>query len=210
MNDSYLDDGLLGYIRNTARREVFRFGGYTFEDLVQEGHLCYCKVWNKYVKDGEKYGVLHDTPTPSAEQRKFFMELFKTTYRNHLSSLAWKNQYDVEIPMSSLVRSDQSETVAWELIMPVEQETATVGALIANAPAEIKQLLSLLINDATSLGAYRKARRHHSRETTNRYYCRQLGLDPGTDLVGMFNRHFLGESAMDQLEAAVGNIVRNG
>ena len=184
MNMLYMDEGMQGYIRGVIRRELFRFSGYAFDDMRQEAYLCYCKVWNKYA---DRF----DTPTPTPEQRKHFMGLFKTTFHNHLATLAWKCQYGVEVPISALMREGQTEANSWESVMPTEPEQATMGVLIATAPSEIKQLLSLLINDAV-VGPFRKARRRHSRETSNRYYCRKLGLSPGTDLVGMFNRHFLG------------------
>ena len=207
-NDPYLDDGLRAYIVIRARRSYRQIAGCTVEDLIQEGYYCYYKCRARYVgRDPdpvpvERLDAAVSTPkryrwlppeNPDKLARQHFMCLFKTTFARQIWTMIAKAPAGWERPISELGNGDECTTEdIWDRITPSEQETATAAVLLASAPAEIKQLFQLLISDAIS--GYRRfgKRRPIIRETTNRRFCRLLGLPPGYDIVGAVNRHFLG------------------
>lgn len=196
--DAYLDDGIHGFIRKTAFKYVWRIAGMDVEDLVQEGYLTYYHCRARYVgvrpkrrADGRRYRTLPRSPDPVA--RRHFMALFKRSFINRLNTLAVKQSAPMERVISEMLPADQNYDQYLEALMPVEQEAATVGALLESAPREVLQLFRLLIDDAIELSGYRRFGRGKNapRETTNQRFCRLLHLPPGTDIVGMTEKHFL-------------------
>jgi len=196
--DDYLDAGMRGWIVTTALRNFKRIDTFTRDDLIQEGYFCFFKCKSKYVgieglrkKDGTPCRFL-PVKDPDQQSRKHFQSLVMRTFGNRISDLALKQPRGWEVPISTVAKVDETIEQAWEDILPADNEVATVGALLANAPNEIKQLFDLLIRDAVQ--GYRRfgKHRHAPRETTNQLFCRYLGLKRGTDIVGQVERHFLG------------------
>jgi hypothetical protein len=205
--DPYLDEGMHGFIRNTAVKEFWRVAGWydTPADLVQDGYLCYCKC-KRYIGVGK----LPTVPTLPVH-RKHMMALVKTTFLRHIKyTIAGQMQWGKEVPVSQLVRDGAEDADPWETLLPKVSEVATLSALLRSAPAELQQLMELLAGDGTEVLGFRRSRLYRQktpgggtrivrrkkalRETTNQYYCRLLGIVPGTDVVGRLREFLSGQT----------------
>lgn len=174
------DAGVKGWIFNTARDNYWRVPSwYEFDDLVMDGYLCYAKCVKAYEHTPVDYGT-------KAEQ---LMAATRVAFMNHIFTLARKHSLK-EIPASALIREGEPDVDVLEQIAPPEEESATILTVLANAPAELKELIQLLLNDATGF-ARKQVSRRKLRETTNEYWCRLMGLDPATnDLRAKVEEHF--------------------
>lgn len=186
-DDPFLDAGMRGYITNTARKNFWRVAEwYPFEDLVQDGYLCFYKC-------RKHYPDLSDIADPTKAQRSWFFSLVKTTYLNHISTLAAKHRAVPERAVSQMGSDTSSEVAIWEMLLGAGAEESTFRVLLAQAPAEIKQVLELLAGDGADALQYLRTRlkRRFVRETTNEYLCRLGGVDSQTrDFVGEIQRYF--------------------
>ena len=165
--DVYLDLGMRGWIANFARKNYWRVcSWYSLEDLIQDGYMCFAKCRSRY---REKF----DTDNPTKDQRRHFQALVKTTFSNHISDLALKNRQLPMQPVSALAAVGESDT--WfEDKLSAEAPAATVTALLAGAPAELRALLVALTGDVSECIQRLGGRR----ETTNEFWCRLVGADP--------------------------------
>lgn len=198
MTDDYLDEGMRGWIHKTARKNLGRVANFDLDDLVQEGYFCYYKCRNRYVgvppkpnKDGMPRYLPPSNPDKVA--RRHFQCLVQTTFNNRIKDLAFRQPKGWELAISDLA-GERTLELAWESILPVQDEDASVLTLLKNAPAEFKQLFDLLIDDALGFTGYRRVgdRRRGRRETTNQRLNRLL-LDryPGRDISSEIERYFL-------------------
>jgi hypothetical protein len=195
MNDPYLDAGIHGHIVRLAKENVWRLAGYDIEDLIQEGYLCYAVVRHRYVgrrpkrrPDGRMRRSL-PPKRPDAIAQRHFMRLFQRTFLNRITTLARRQSKLKELLLNDLLKDNQTEEQAWEALLPPVEEAATVLSLLRAAPAEIKQLFALMVDDVVR--PYRRFGKGR-RETNNEYYCRLLGLPRGYDIGGLVEKHFLG------------------
>jgi DNA-directed RNA polymerase specialized sigma24 family protein len=205
--DPYLDEGMRGFIHSTARKEFWRVASwYELDDLVQDGYMCYYKC-------RDRYGVLSVKNHPSKADKKWMMSLVKTTFLNHVRhKLAGKMRYGHEVPVSQLGAPEAEFGDIWDSgIIPPQSEEATLAAMVAQAPYEIKQLMCLLAGDGAEVLGFKRSRnratevgtgkarrvkqgRRPIRETTNAYYCRVLGLNSDQhDLLKMVRDYFNGK-----------------
>lgn len=173
--DVFLDDGMRGYLVNTAKREHWRVRELCdLADLIQDGHLCYYKCYDRYVRPRADL-------TGTKGEKRWFQALVKTTFSNHITTLAGKHKGVSERPASDYtVMGEEGDSDIFEQNLPPQPELGTFMALLAKAPAELAELIKLLANDsAEALGFERKrVGRRLIRETTNERYCRILGIDP--------------------------------
>jgi hypothetical protein len=177
--DCCLDEGMRGFIYNTAKENFWRVASwYEFEDLVQDGYVCYYKCYNAY------YAAM------TKDHQKQMMALVATAFNNHIHTLAAKYQpAGYETPISHMADEGASEASVWDRIVPADAELGTLSAKLANAPAEIKQLVSLLAADV--IRGTRKVGRRALRETNNELFCRLLGKNPKeVDMVAQFKEYF--------------------
>jgi hypothetical protein len=186
--DLFLDAGMRGFIVNTAKREYWRVAELVdFEDLIQDGYVCYYKCFRRYTD-------ITSAKNPTKDQRRHFQSLVKTTFFNHISTLAAKHKGVSVKAVSQLPAAEaMSENEVWDTLMPSTPEEGTLRALLASAPAEIKQLAMLLASDGLSLLGFERKRkgRRLLRETTNEFYCRLLGRNPEQeDIVGRVRAYF--------------------
>lgn len=186
--DPYLDKGMKGFIVNVARKEFWKVASYyEFQDLVQDGYLCYSKC-------KQRLHARLQVENPTKEQRREVQAFVARAFFNHISTLASKRMGVHEQPVSSLLSEEaNSETELWDKLLPSTPEEGTLRTLLASAPAEIKQLAMLLASDGLSLLGFERKRkgRRLLRETTNEYYCRLVGRNPETDdLVGRVRAYF--------------------
>src|SRR6185312_11865843 len=136
-DDIFLDAGMRGWIVRTAKREYWRVAQLCdFPDLVQDGYLCYAKCRRAYLDPRPDL-------TGTRDEKRWFQSLVKTTYTNHIHTLAAKHKGVSELPASQLAADDSGEDAVWARL-PSQPELGTLQALVASAPAEIKQLMILL------------------------------------------------------------------
>lgn len=173
---AYLDEGTERWLHATARRNLWRVSAwYDYDDLVQDGYVCFQKCVNHY-------GRLQRKRRPKKNDRRNFMALVKRTFENHIHDLATAhNDQRVEKTVSAFISNDIISTEAWlERHGSVEEALGDVTTLVRNAPREIKKLIELLASDVRLHPPYeRKKARGKPRETNNEYWCRVLNdLDP--------------------------------
>lgn len=181
----FLDAGMRGFIINTARKEFWRVASwYEFDDLVQDGYLCFAKCYSRYVRTQP-----HLTGTP--DERRWFQALVRTTFYNHITDLA-KDRMRLHEEAASHFLSQPGETPEdiLEKNLPAQQELGSLSVLLAQAPWELLELIRLLAKDAGGF-QWQKVGRRSLRETTNEHYCRLLQIDPQErDIVGELKEHF--------------------
>ena len=170
--DAYLDEGMRGFIFNTAKKEFWKVASYyEFDDLVSDGYVCFYKCRKR----------LHErllVNNPTKDQRREVQAFVARAFFNHISTLATKRMGVHEMPEASLSTDDDQNV--FEELLPPQMEEATLLTLLASAPAELKQLIQLLVSDGLSLLKFERKRvgRRLVRETSNEFYCRLLGVDP--------------------------------
>jgi len=187
-DDPFLDEGARGYIVNTAKREFWKMAEwYELDDLIADGYLCYYRCRTRYLPRIQKH-----EPT-LAGQKKWLMALVKRAFFNHISTLASKRMAVHERAVSQFPKFEAAGTnAAWDALLPSQPEEGTFMTLLASAPAELKQLIQLLVQDGADLLKFDRKRAKHFmvRETTNEFYARVLGVSEDTDIVGKLKAHF--------------------
>jgi len=193
-DSEYLDEGMRGWIVNTALKEHWRVEQLTeVDDLIQDGYLCYAKCRNRYI--GKKTSHTYLPPKhPTKDNLRHFQSLVKTAFMNHIFTLAAKHK-GVNVYAVSQVKKQETtaDNAVWDKFLPQQPEQASLFSLVANAPEEIKQLVTLLVSDGLDLLKFERRRkgRRALRETNNEFYCRILGIDPAnTDMVGKLRDYF--------------------
>lgn len=185
--DPYMDAGMRGWLVNTARINAWRVAEWIeLSDLIQDGQVCYQKCHNRYK-------FLTVKRHPSQDDKRRFMALVQTAFKNHITTLAQKRTALHERPVSQHIGAMDVESEYFTRVMPPQPEEASFAVALADAPEEIKALLRFLLKEDTrnlefartrirrlqlSTGDRVKIGRRAIRETTNEFYCRHLGLDP--------------------------------
>ena len=180
----YLDDCMRGWIANTARAEQWRMAPwYDEEALKQDGYLCYAKCIKAYPE-------LAKIENPTQGQRKHFMSLVQTTFRNHIMTLAGKFAVGKEEAMAMTAESDADRNgrlgVLEDFMPPVPEEASVIFAL-KNAPKELRDAVDILLRDGIDGHEYLRTQlymdgtrlrrmRRSCRETTAQYFERLTGV----------------------------------
>lgn len=175
-----MDQGVQGWIFNTARENFWRVAEYyEFEDLLQDGGMIWAKIVRRY---------------PGAENQKQFMALFKRAFTNHIHDLSKK---------ASAIRyvreAEMPETFEGLLEMSDPDQDPDVLLLIRQLPPAIMRALRKM---------YAEGREHPfrlrldgSRETTRERLCRLAGLDPAArDLRNALQAHLSGRPIHPQYD----------
>lgn len=158
---------MLAWFRTQARRQEWRLpADISIEDLVQEGRV----IWLV----GRKLHPEYTTPQ--------LVGYAKRSFFNRIHDAASRRSRLPCVSLTDLVaeREGPDEIGYLESIMPSAPEYQTVGALLSNAPAELKKLFELYLTDV----GWRKLRSHHRtaedgrRETNSERMARLAGLDP--------------------------------
>lgn len=179
VKDIYFDAGVQGWIRNTARRELWRMAGwYELDDLANDGYVCYCKCRDRYTQGPPEPGhQALNTDTPNDKQRRHFMALVQRAFFNHIMTLSSKFAASCEDPVSGLAVED-GEPPSLENLMPPQMEEASVLMAVLQAPTEIGEAIAKLINDSIDGGNYLRSR---LRERTGRVIRGRRALRETTD-----------------------------
>lgn len=160
--DPYLDRGLRGWITKTAQKNYWRVAAWMgLDDLVQDGFLCYMICRRRY----------------TVANKRHMMALVKITYINHITDLANARTRLNEVAVSQIAAPGH-EPEALEHLGGCEEGDAELGAALAHAPDEVRQLIALL-NDPNALEKLRRPARMYAdgtRETHGERLCRLLGI----------------------------------
>lgn len=146
-------------------------GWYELDDLIQDGHLVWWRVVQKY-----------ETETGRVRNRAHLMRLFKRSFLNHIHDLSKsKTVARCEVHAIDMVANNVGEFWhdVWDFVAPA-RNVEEFNLLIAEAPAPIKPLLRALV-DAASLPIMRALYRvaaDGTREMVNDRLCRLVGVDP--------------------------------
>jgi len=169
-----MDDGARLWMFKHAQKNFWRVSRfYEFDDLVQDGYMCYAICVNRY----------KDIKTP-----EHLMSLFKITYINHIHDLATKQSICAEQPVADLP-PQLAERLA-DLVGA--EDVAVLSLMMKQAPEPIKQVLQLFQNEE-KLKILRSAfrEREGGRETFNERLCKLIGLDPKkNNLPAMIKNYF--------------------
>lgn len=154
-----MDKGVEGWIYKTANKHYWRVASwYDFDDLVQDGFLCYFRTCARYTQtiDGQRrIGVATET--------KHIMRLFQTSFTNHIHDLARAKTRQPDMAVEQLPDT-MTEAEGYE-------------RLIAEAPPLIARVISDLVNgDAARLRSPFRRRADGTRETLNERLCRIIGI----------------------------------
>lgn len=185
MKTREMDAGARGWLYRYAQRNYWRVSSwYDIDDLVQDGHMHYCRVVDRY---------------PDAVDPPHIMRLFQITFINHINDLVKKKLRLVEVPVldavsSSLPSAMRREADAWDSIVADEMthDEIAMAALVAHAPDPIKRVLDLLMTDEGCRrlrSVYRRFPGGH-RETRDERIARLTGLSATIDFEKMFRAYF--------------------
>lgn len=142
-----MDDSARGWLFKTARREFWRVAGfYEFDDLLQEGYMCWWRCKRNY-------------PLSRPHQ---IMGYFKIAFHNELNRMSAKRA-----KAKWLEYSDQ--------VPDVMDYSAAVVELLAMAPQTVKQARGKLAADERMQRPYRR-RRDGTRERTDERIARILDV----------------------------------
>lgn len=182
-NDPYLEPSVQGYIVKVARKNFWKVASwYEFDDLVQDGYLCYAKCRARFRGNVE----------PTKEDRKTFMSYFQMAFSNHITDLQQDpRSRQQEVGFASL-SDKQVETFESWTESAADLGQGTLATLLAQAPAEILDILKQILVDGVAEVPFLRTRLHkkllpnsptprivkgrrHVRETTVEHYDRCLG-----------------------------------
>src|ERR1043166_3474936 len=150
----YMDEGLKRWIHSTDRQNLWKVGAwYDLDDLVQDGYMVYCKCLKNF-KKGDN---------PENEEPARFMAYFKFAFMNHLRDLANSRTRTLDNSFSDVSTERDEEVAALEI--PFHEEASLHMALV-QAPKEIVEVLSVLVQDAKDAGSYLRTRLR-KRKTAN-------------------------------------------
>jgi hypothetical protein len=199
-DDPYLDAGVRGWIVTTARKNYWKVASwYEITDLIQDGYLCYAKCRARFIPQ-------EDTPEPTHDDRKRFMAFFQMAYINQITDLANSRTKTPETAMAGLSEKQADAVEAWASSAS-ELGGGSLSLLLTQAPAEIMEMLKLILVDGVANGPYLKSRlrkkllpnganprmvkgRRALRETTEEHYDRCLGR---TGVVAQLRAYLLGQ-----------------
>ena len=168
-----MDEGARKWMYKYIHKNYWKVAGFMeFEDLLQEGYLCYYATKDRYYDHAEKY---NNVPV---ENINHLMALFQRSLFSQIVDLAKKRtKFAAETPSDDLSSSD--------LLPAVEDST-----IIAHAPEPIQKVLRALMNKPEEL---RKsyAIKQGRRETTNERLCALANLDAAQFNLPQMIRNYL-------------------
>jgi hypothetical protein len=150
-----MDQGVRGYIINTAKRNFWRVAEYyEFEDLLQDGAVVWARIVARY---------------PNVTEPKQRMGLFKVAFANHIhdlskekSKLEFVREAELPAPLDFL-REGEDIDADPDLVF-----------ILKELPPAIARVIVKMQDGQT----FRRRIEEHGRETSNERACRLAGLDP--------------------------------
>lgn len=191
-----LDVGGTKWLHNYARKNYWKVKHIydDVEDLVQDGHMCWGIVVNKYTNVGDltKDGRL--------------MSLFKMTFVNHIRWIASlekdrdRDYLHLKCSLDALVANAEPARKQKVFDALVSRSRTgdmytdpLVGRAIVEAAEPIRSVLKFLVSDAGICIMQRPFRRRldGSRETVNSRISRYIGMGSDMDLLSMTRNYLL-------------------
>ena len=180
-----LDAGIKGFIYKTAKRNYWRVSAwYEFDDLVQDGYLCYAKCLSRF----NFKSSYEPEDAPSNEEMRKFMCFLSAAFSNHITDLANERTVTPELALASF-SEEQAEAIELTVASEDTLSDANLQTLLMKAPIEIAEMLKALLIDGLAEGRFLKKRlrkkdlpsgsgksKHGSmqRETSSEFYDRCL------------------------------------
>ena len=182
--DVYLDAGVRGWLVNTARKHYWKVSSWLeFEDLIQDGYFCFAKARARF-----KYTM----EVPDHENRKMFMAFFQMAFINHITDLQKDPRSQRQELVAADLSEDQTNAVESWASSASELGNGSLSLMLSQAPAEILEILKLILIDSVANVPYTKTKlrkkellngatprmvkgRKWIRETTDEHYDRCLG-----------------------------------
>jgi hypothetical protein len=174
-----------GWSLKYAVRHVWRVAPeYSVDDLMAEAFLIFKQAEERYAG--------------KAKNGAHFMALYKLCLASHITDLAWKRSKRKEV-----VKTDagDDEVKAFEAVdrrSTDAQIDAELRMLVQEAPERIRRVITMLMEYSTGSKDKPQMRRRldGTRETTNAYVCRLVGLDSNKfDVVTMIETYLAGVEA---------------
>ena len=156
--DHFFDEGLKKWVLKMAHQHVWRMpSDMDFDDLVQEGFLCYAICRQRY----------------KVENKSHMMSLVKITFINQITDLANKRTRQPDVLMSDIIEPG-TESEFLEEYCGAQESDAELIYLLNYAPAEVSAILEALNSDSVLARLRRpfRVRGDGSRETMNERLCR--------------------------------------
>lgn len=179
-----MDDGAKGWLFKTAHKHYWRVCPfYDLEDLIQDGYLCYQRVYTRYCTTQEyrtdKGRLIKERrPEELVTERRHLMRLFQTTFLNHIHDLSKRTTTQLDFSISLLLTDGSDESDLYERYFPPDTDSVFQSTVL-HAPEHIRKALALFGSEegrAQLREAYKKI--DGIRETFNERLCRLCGLNP--------------------------------
>lgn len=176
-----IDKGTVGWIYKMAHKNLWRVSSiYDLDDLVQDGHLWYLMIVDRYCK--------------RPRTRKHVMALFKTSFMRYLTDLANKRtRYESIEQAFSLYHTIDD---GGDMLHGVSDNGAgvldiEVAAVIAQAPEPVRKVIQALMTDdgAKRFRALDRYRLDGTREVTSERLARIAGIPECSDLLAKIRRY---------------------
>jgi hypothetical protein len=179
-----MDAGAEKWLYKTAHKNFWRVSDLCdFDDLVQDGHMCYARVLMKYQRIPRRVRL-----TPH------IMSLFQRTFLNHIHDMAkYRTRYSFQKRAGDLVPEEvDTEHDIWDHIAD-GIDVFDFEKLISEAPAHVARLLRAIMSAGSEFFLEKPylTRRDGKRETTNERLCHLVGADPSRMDLATELREFL-------------------
>lgn len=230
--DPYLDTGVRGHIVNVTREHYWKVASwFEFDDLIQEGYLAFAKCRARFVPDwgiSDVWGCplspgrLIDANqnahvSPTGDDMRRFMAYFQMAFNNRITDLQQHPRSKLKEVVYAALPDTQAESLEKLSEQTAELSDANLATLLANAPAEIAEMLKQILIDGAAEVPYLRTRlrkkflpgsriprivkgKRMTRETTAEHYDRCLGK---TGVVSQLRNYFLGEPEDALIDKAV-------
>jgi hypothetical protein len=176
-----MDLGVRGWMFKTCKENFWRVSGfYEFNDLVQDGFLCYARLVKRY---------------PDVKDAPHMMRLFQTSFKNHIHDIAKKRTRIAQVMLESDVGTSIEVIVDGR-----EHSLPETSVLLAKMPPVLRDVLKAFASE--KLRGVKRHRLNH-RETTNEFVCRMIGANPEMGEVVKALHQYLGGEKPESISTAV-------
>jgi hypothetical protein len=172
-----LDKRLDSWMRAYACKNYWKVAHiYELEDLMQDGYLVYVQCREHY------------RTSPHVVERRHFMALFKTAFRNHVIDLSNKcRKVDAEHDTArdrrglgnmltiSSIEPDENREQWRDSVFGCTFQDTEFRLMLEKAKGPVKDLVKLFTTEAGAATLRSKPQR--PRESLNAYVCRLIGID---------------------------------
>jgi DNA-directed RNA polymerase specialized sigma24 family protein len=131
---------------------------YDIDDLIQDGFMCWWIVSRRYT---------------AATDMAHLMSLFKTTFVNHVHTLANTRSKQPDLPVADCLAADETETT---FIERHDTGAEDLRGIVHAAPA-VRNAINALLSKAHKLRGPTRRHSNGKRQTTNDKLCTLAGCN---------------------------------